>query len=271
MRIAGKTKVFTILADPATHVTAPLIFNHIFESMGLDMVYIAHEVASEAVGATLQAYRSWKNLGGFNVTIPHKSTAAGHMDTTLPPADTLRVVNTVVRSSDGALTGYSTDGEGAIGALGGANGATCLMIGAGGAARAIVHSLITYGARHVFILNRTTDSARSLIGLFPPGKASLFDSQRIREIDLVVQATPVTDHVPFDLDVRAFGKGTRVLETVMRDTAFGREALRHGLELIPGHAMLFHQTYRNFELLTGLRAARETVKQAFEAVGYRLP
>lgn len=271
MSISGKTKVFTILADPATHVTAPLVFNHIFKAMALDMVYVAHEVAPQAVEVTLKAYRLWKNLAGFNVTIPHKKTVAEHVDAVLPPADALRVVNTVIRSPDGTLIGHNTDGEGAIGALGGAKGANCLIIGAGGAGRAIAYALIKSGANRVSVLNRTPAPARSLIEILPPDKADTFDPKRLNEIDIVIQATPVADRIPFDLDVKALSKGTRILETVMRDTALSREALRHGLELIPGHAMLFHQTSRNFELLTGLKVRKEAVKKAFESVGYCRP
>lgn len=248
-----------------------MIFNRIFEALSLDMAYIAHDVPLKAVRVTLEAYRSWNNLGGFNVTIPHKESVGKLVERVIPPASDLGAVNTVVRGSGGDLTGYNTDGSGAIQAIGDVRGAGCLMIGAGGAARAIVDALLKAGARRVSILNRTREKAVSCMERFPGGKVDLFDPETLREMDVVVQATPIADHIPLDLDMGRFRKGTRVLETVMRDTALGREALQHGLTLIPGHLMLYHQTSENFRLLTGVEAPGELIGRAFREAGYSLP
>jgi len=269
VKITGTTRIFTILAHPSARVTAPLVFNRIFEALGMDMVYIAHDVAPGAVWKAVEAYRSWENFGGFNVTIPHKEAVAGLVDEVHPPAGTIGAVNTVVRSEDGRLRGYNTDGTGACRAIGNVTGAQCLVLGAGGAARAITEGLIREGAAHVSILNRSPGRASSLVGLFEEGKAGLFDKDRLSSMDVVVQATPVADEVPFGLDLGALPKGTRVLETVMRETAFGREALRYGLHLIPGHAMLFHQTGENFRLMTGCVPPDSVIRDAFQSIGYR--
>ncbi len=268
MNITGTTRIFTILAHPSTHVTAPVVFNRLFKTLGLDMAYIAHDVAPEAVGKTIEAYRCWENLGGFNVTIPHKEAVAGLVDRTLPPAGRLGVVNTVVRSPEGTLAGYNTDGLGAAGAIGDVNGAQCLVIGAGGAARAIVHALLEAGARRVLIMNRTRENTESLMRLFPEGKTGPGEMDALPQADVVIQATPVADRVPFGLDVTALRKGTRVLETVIRETALSREARGLGLEVIPGLAMLFHQTRENFRLLTGIEVSDNVVQQAFHSLGY---
>lgn len=248
-----------------------MVFNHIFKTADLDMVYIPHDVLPHGVEETIHAYRQWNNLSGFNVTIPHKESVGKLVDKSIPPADRLGAVNTVVRSPEGTLIGYNTDGIGALRAIGDVKGSYCLIIGAGGAARAIIDSLMEAGAEHIFLLNRTPENANSLIRLFPRGKVSMFSQASLSEIDIVVQATPITDHVPFDLDIGLLRTGAKILETVMKDTAFSREVLRYGLELIPGHAMLYHQTKTNFELLTGLEASEDVIKDAFQTLGYFAP
>jgi shikimate dehydrogenase len=269
--ITGTTRIFTILAHPATHVAAPSIFNFMFRGLGLDMAYIAHDVPPGGVASAVAAYRCWENLGGFNVTVPHKEAVAKLVDEAHAPAGAIGAVNTVVRSAGGALSGYNTDGLGACRAIGACTGARCLVLGAGGAARAIADSLIACGAARVSILNRTPGRARGLMDLFPPEKTGPFSPDELPAMDIVVQATPVADQVPFGLDLGRLRRGTRVLETVMRETALSREALKHGLELIPGHAMLLHQTRENFLLMTGHTPPDTIIREAFHSIGYGTP
>jgi len=267
--ISGRTTVFTIIAHPAEHVMAPRIYNRLFERLGLDMVYIAHDVATAAVGHTMQAYRAWENLGGFNVTIPHKEVTVEFLDTLCPITRHTGVVNTVVRKEDGSLFGYNTDGLGALHALGDVKGAFCLVIGAGGASRAIVDALVHGGAAKVYILNRSRLRAEQLIEQAPVGQIALFADDLLPQMDIVIQATPMSESIPFDLDLSRLKKDARLLEIVMRDTAFSRQALRLGLKLIPGFAMLYHQTRRNFKLFTGLDITDDDVRDAFALLGYR--
>lgn len=269
MIVTGRTKVFTILSHPADHVMAPRIFNHLFARLGLDMVYIAHAVAPQAVGLTMQAYAAWENLGGFNVTVPHKELAVAFLDTACPITSQTGVVNTVVRQADGTLYGYNTDGVGALHALGDVQGAQCLILGAGGAARAIIHALVHGGAEKIYILNRSPLRVERLLEILPEGRAAVFTAEVLPEMDVVVQATALDDTIPFSLDLSRLKKDTRVLEIVMRDTAFSRAASRLGLHLIPGFAMLYHQTRRNFKLFTGLDVPDDYVREAFSEVGYR--
>lgn len=271
MRITGATRVFTILASPSRHVIAPVIFNRLFELLELDMVYIAHDTPAGSLPGVLESFRAWSNLGGFNVTIPHKEAAAGLLDRLLPPATDLGVVNTVIRGPEGGLTGYNTDGIGAVRAIGDVRGERCLVIGAGGAARAVVHALLQAGALSVAVLNRSPDRTRSLMAHFPKAAVDVFCPETLPGMDVVIQATPVADRVPLDLDLSALKGSTRILETVMRETALGREALRRGLRLVPGHLMLFHQTAENFRLLTGIEAPEDLVVQAFRDAGFDLP
>jgi shikimate dehydrogenase len=266
--LSGRTRVFTILAHPSTYVVAPLIYNHIFSRMGLDMVYIAHNVTPEAIPSMVKSFSGWQNLGGFNVTIPHKESIVAHLNSLCEVSSRTGIVNTVVRQEDGSLSGYNTDGLGAMGALGDVQGATCLVIGAGGAAKAIVEAMLSYGVRHISIMNRSYSSALKLRDLFGDTRVDIYGGEPLKDIDIVIQATPVADEIPFGLEVGRFKRHTRILETIMRPTALSEAALRLGLDLIPGHAMLYHQTTKNFELFTGLDLPRQRVDEAFTSAGY---
>jgi shikimate dehydrogenase len=264
----GRTKVFTILAHPSTHVVAPAIYNHIFSSMGLDMIYIAHDVAPDAVADTMNSFSGWINLGGFNVTIPHKESVVASMKSLCEVSSRIGVVNTVVRHEDGTMSGYNTDGLGAASAIGEVHGDTCLVIGAGGAARAIVEALIQKGARRVLIMNRSSEGAHRLCEHLRRDEVSIYQGEPLEDISVVVQATPMAQEIPLGIEVQRFKKHVRILETIMRPTALSKKARLLGFELIPGYAMLYHQTRRNFELLTGLELPVKKMDEAFASVGY---
>ena len=268
MNITGKTRIFTILAHPSTHVVAPAIYNHIFDKLRLDMVYIPHDVHPSAIAGTLLACRAWENLGGFNVTIPNKELVAEFLDKKCPVSSRVNAVNTVVRNEDGTLYGYNTDGIGAQKALGIVRAAHCLVIGAGGAARSIVDALLKAQAGRISIINRSKDKALALLDLFQTERVTIFDDETLEEIDVVIQATPVVETIPFDLDLKRLKKNTRVLETVMRPTLLSERASEYGMEVIPGHAMLFYQTKCNFSLLTGIDIPDTVLESSFQTVGY---
>jgi shikimate dehydrogenase len=266
--ITGRTTIFTILAHPSTHVVAPMVYNHLFTSMDLDMVYISHDVDPEAIPETIRAFTGWQNLGGFNVTIPHKEAVAALLTNLCGISSLIGVVNIVVRNDDGSLHGYNTDGFGAVRALGDVKGASCLMLGAGGAARSIAYSLMKDGAERVLVMNRSKITAQRLCDLLGNGKVGLYGNEPLEDFSVIIQATPVAGEIPFGLDMDAFKPGTRVLETVMRHTELSRKASDIGLELIPGHAMLYHQTWKNFHLLTGIELDEKPLDDAFASVGY---
>ena len=271
MVITGRTRIYTILAHPSMHVTAPVIYNHIFTAMGLDMVYISHDIAPGSVPEAVRSFSGWCNLGGFNVTVPHKEAVAALVNSLCEVSSRIGVVNTVVRNEAGQLSGYNTDGAGAVAALGKVQDATCLMIGAGGAARAIVDALLHSGAKQVLIMNRSRDGALRLCSLFAGCPVSIYEGEPLDLVGLVVQATPISDQIPLGLDLSGFAQGTRILETIVRPTVLSEAAVHHKFEFIGGHAMLYHQTSRNFELLTGMELPKRHLDDAFAAIGYSLP
>lgn len=266
MNISGTTRIFTILAHPSTHVVAPMVFNHLFSRLDLDMAYIAHDVTSAAIPTTLHAFADWENLGGFNVTIPHKEQVADRLEARCPISSRIGAVNTVVRTEDGSFYGYNTDGIGALHALGDVKDRRCLVIGNGGAARAIIDALLHGRAAEINILGRSPERVAELLtaDIIQP-----YHHDRLEEMDVVVQATPLADSIPFGLDPARLPKDSRILETVMRPTALATAARQRDLRVIPGHAMLYHQTRMNFRLFTGMDLADDLLAEAFARVGYR--
>lgn len=153
-----------VIGDPVEHSLSPLIQNAMIEAAGLDCVYDARRVAGTDTAGWLERA---KNEGyiGFNATMPHKENLAALMDELSPDAALFRAVNTVCIRK-GRTYGYNTDGDGILQALREADmdpeGGCVLVLGAGGAAKAVVHKLLQAGAAKVIVANRTVKRAEDL-------------------------------------------------------------------------------------------------------------
>ncbi len=167
MRIDGSTKLFLLLGNPVSHSLSPLLHNAAFKALGLNCVYLAATVEQEALPHAVAGLRALK-VGGANITAPYKEAVMAHLDDLAPQAQLIRSVNTVV-NREGRLYGDSTDGPGFILALREAGPPDLLdepvmIVGAGGAARAVAFSLAKEGAA-VFVANRTAARAVELVEL----------------------------------------------------------------------------------------------------------
>jgi shikimate dehydrogenase len=158
--ITGATTVAAVIGSPVRHSLSPALHNAAFEAAGADWVYAAFDVAHGEAVRALDAMRAL-GLGGLSVTMPHKEQVAANVDELDPAAAALRSVNTVVRTSEGRLRGYSTDGAGFVVSLAEAGvhvrGAEVVVLGAGAAARAVVDALARAGAAAVVVVNRSAE------------------------------------------------------------------------------------------------------------------
>ena len=165
--ISGATRVAAVIGDPVRHSLSPVLHNAAYRELGIDWVYVAFEVPD---GSTKQALEAMRTLGvaGVSVTMPHKTAAAAACDELSANAEALRSVNTVTLLADGRLAGDSTDGPGFLRALEDASaqpaGARVVVLGAGGAARAVVRSLADAGAL-VIVCARRPEAARAAAAL----------------------------------------------------------------------------------------------------------
>lgn len=253
--ITGATRVVGVIGDPVAHSRSPAMHNAAFDALGLDWVYVAFPVARGGGAAAVRAVPAL-GLAGLNVTMPHKSDAATACDDLTPAAAALGAVNTVVVDQDGALIGHSTDGAGFLRALGDegvdVSGRRCLVVGAGGAARAIAHALGDAGA-DVTVAARRPDLARSAAALAPRGTAAAVQEVPVEGFDVVVNATPLGMHgEPPPFDPARLRSGQFVFDTVYpAETPLLAEARARGAGVAGGLGMLVHQGALAFELWTG--------------------
>jgi len=231
-------------------------------------VFVAFRVPAGSAAGALSGARLM-GIAGLNVTMPHKTDAAAACDVLSPNAAALGAVNTVV-VRDGVLTGDSTDGEGLVRALRDEGidlgGSKILVLGAGGAGRAITQSLGASGAR-VTVAARRLDAAVAAAALAADGKA--VDLERVgpavAEADVVVNATPIGmrgEAPPFDPDLLI---GRRlVLDTVYApvETPLLAAARARSVPAANGLGMLVHQAALAFEAFTGVAAPLAVMRAA---------
>jgi shikimate dehydrogenase len=153
--ITGKTRICGVIGNPIEHTMSPIMHNAAFKKLGLDYIYIPFRVSNEELAEAVDGMRAL-NIRGFNVTIPHKVTVMPMLDGLDPLAEKVGAVNTVV-NNDGNLRGYNTDATGFLQALlergVEPRGKNTVVLGAGGASRAVSYVLAERGA-HLTILNR---------------------------------------------------------------------------------------------------------------------
>lgn len=284
IEINGQTQLLGIIGWPVEHSLSPTMHNAAFAALGLNWVYLPLSVPPGRVEAALRGLLAL-GFRGANVTVPHKEAVMPHLGCITEVAQAIGAVNTLVVGEDGRLTGDNTDGAGFLAALREAGfepqGCRALVLGAGGAARAVVYALATAGAQ-VTVLNRTSSRAEALIQhLAPAVPPSSLSSQLLhREIlaeeathaDLLVNATPVgmwphgegspwPDDLPLPSHLTVFDLVYNPLETQLL-----RQARRVGARTIGGLGMLVHQGALAFELWTGRLPPLEVMRAACERV-----
>jgi len=262
--VTARTQVVAVIGDPIGHSLSPVIHNAGFAETGLDWVCVALPVGG---GGALDAARSMRTLGlrGMSVTMPHKSDIVAGLDRLSEVASSLGSVNCVTLL-DGELVGDSTDGAGFLEGLRtdfdlDPSGADCVVLGAGGAARAVVLALAGAGARSVRVVNRTRSRAEHAATLGGP-TTTVGGASDVAQADLVVNATPVGMGVTPDgvtalpLDPALLRPGQVVAELVYHpaDTALMVAARTAGARTANGVSMLVHQAAVAFTHWTGVPA-----------------
>ncbi len=264
--ITGSTRVVGVIGDPVEHSRSPAMHNAAFAALDLDWVYVAFPVARGEGKAAVRAVLPM-GLAGLNVTMPHKAEAAEACDDLASAAAALGSVNTVVVRPDRSLVGHSTDGEGFVRAIGdegvSVSGRRCVVLGAGGAGRAIAHALGGAGA-DVTVAARREDAARSAAALVPGGTAIGLDDVPVETFDVVVNATPLGMHgEPPPFDLARLRPGQFVYDTVYPvETPLLVEARVRGADAAGGLGMLVHQGALSFELWTGCTPPLDVMRAA---------
>jgi shikimate dehydrogenase len=191
--LSAATAVVGVIGDPVAHSLSPLLHNTAFAELGLDWVSVGFRVVDGGAGEALIGAQAL-GVRGLSVTMPHKDAAADLVDRRSPLAERLGAVNCVVLEPGGSY-GDNTDGPGLVAALRRGDGfdpdgRRCLVVGAGGAARAVIAGLADAGAQEVIVVNRSEDRAEAAARLAgPAGHVGV--PADATHCDLVVNATPV--------------------------------------------------------------------------------
>lgn len=273
----AKLKLFALIGDPVGQSLSPAMHNAAFRALGLNCAYINLRVPKPTLANAIAGVRAL-GIAGLNVTIPHKISIISLLDELDESANLVGAVNTV-KNNRGKLIGFNTDGEGALRALeekiDSVKGKEVVLLGAGGAARAIAFSLARVGAR-LTIANRTVPRAQALasaveqklstnVKVASLNRAEL--TKALKNVDVLINATSVGMHPKIDKTlVRAnmMRRGLVVYDIVYKPlrTKLLREARRAGGKTIDGLGMLVHQGALAFEIWTGKRAPIKIMKAA---------
>lgn len=275
--ISSKTRICGLIGDPVGHSISPVMHNAAFKDKGLDFLYLPFKVKKEWLRQAVEAMRAL-NIRGLNVTIPHKVNVIPYLDQLDPLAEKIGAVNTIV-NTDGTLKGYNTDASGFLKALLAKvpllEGKRVVILGAGGASRAISFILAERGASLV-ILNRqlefdwAVELARRLsqsfqaeVGALELNEANL--KAALSQADILVNTTsvgmsPKKDETP--LPAGLLKAGLCVFDVIYNPikTRLLKEAEGIGARTIGGLDMLVWQGALAFEMWTGLKAPLELMK-----------
>ncbi|MEL6615462.1 MAG: shikimate dehydrogenase [Bacteroidota bacterium] len=271
MTISATTGLIVLLGDPVAHSLSPALHNAAFRAQGLDLVYLACQVEE---GAVADAMAGLHALGarGANVTIPHKETVCRLAAERAPEAGAVGAANTLVRT-DAGWRAHNTDVAGFLGPLAehDLTGTEMTVLGAGGAARAVVYALLSaYQPSRLTVASRRPGQAEALAtDLAAHDARGALDARPLAEAPaarLVVNCTPLGMHGMEDLSPFSgpLGRGQIAYDLVYRpqQTRFLLDAHAHGAEAIGGLPMLIGQAAEAYRLWTGRDMPTDLARRA---------
>jgi shikimate dehydrogenase len=256
--------------------------NAAFRKLNLDCVYVAFDIHPDNLESATHAIKSM-GISGVNVTIPHKERIIPLLDEISPDVALTGAVNTV-KNENGHLTGYNTDVEGFLTAIKEDLGIIpkrlrVFLLGAGGAARAVVTALCMNGASEIYLVNRTLDKAKALASEFTKSykhvsiePCALEDTDSVkrslRTADLLINASSsgMEGVASLTLQLELLPKQSLVYDLVYkpRDTALLNRAKELGLKSAGGISMLLYQGAKSFEIWTGEMAPVDEMRKVIE-------
>lgn len=264
-----------VMGDPIAHSKSPQMHGAALQALGITGAYVPLHIASERLGDAISAIRTL-GFRGVNVTIPHKVAVMEFLDQLDESAASIGAVNTIVNDG-GRLTGYNTDGIGYVRSLKAEaapelQDTRILVLGAGGAARGIIHSLLKERPAELIVANRTPDKAVQLAEewstLGPIRGIGLEEAPSFIEgTDLVINTTsigmhPKVDGTPFSADLLAPGMVVSDLIYNPLETRLLREARERGCTAHGGLGMFVYQGAYALEYWTGRPAPVDAMRQA---------
>jgi shikimate dehydrogenase len=254
---------FGILAYPAKHSLSPAFFNSIFKKLGIDAEYVFFDVPPEELESFISGVKGSDEVRGMSVSTPHKETVMAFLDEIAEDAKMIGAVNTIL-NKDGKLYGFNADYVGAMAALKekvkDLKGKKVIVLGAGGAARAVIYGLLKEGAE-VCVLNRTVSKAKRLSDHFGNVLGLRIEygdlsSVSDRECDVLINTTSTWMITGLDVVLvpkEFFKKEMVVMDIVYKPliTPLLTDAMEAGCEIVTGETMFKYQAERQYEIWFG--------------------
>ncbi len=296
MMIKGTTDVIGIIGDPVEHSFSPIMFNAAFKSMNLNYVYVPFNVEKDELSNAIAGAKAL-NIKGLNVTIPHKRKVLNEIDKFDIMANLIGAVNTI-KFSDGKAYGYNTDCVGAVRAIeevSDLKDKNVVILGAGGAARAIAFQIAISNIKNLTIINRSGKKAKSLIyDIKTLLSADFSDNSKLDDItidfshidlnfeyggieslpnylkdaDIFIDATPVGMY-PNDIVEPVATADIMHSDLIVNDIVYNpletvllKEAKIANATIVSGIKMLLYQGIENFKIWTGLNAPIDIMEEA---------
>jgi shikimate dehydrogenase len=266
-------KSFAVIGDPINHSLSPNIHSAAFRELNLDSSYIGYRIPKGELESGIEGLKKIK-INGFNITIPHKIEMMKYLDKMDESCSIIGAVNTVL-NNNGILKGYNTDMDGFLEPLIKRNipikNKNILLIGAGGAARAIVAGMAKEKAGNLDIANRTTLNANNLaefatkLGLKTNTKKIEETDKHIENYDIIINSTSIgLKNEASPISFEGANQKTIVYDIVYTpmNTDFIKKAKERKLEVIYGYEMLLGQATRSFEIWHEMKAPYNAMKKA---------
>lgn len=266
---------FGLIGYPVTHSLSPWIHSEFLQKAGVNGSYTLYEIKPDDTFDNKMEELKRENLNGFNITSPYKKTIIPYLDDLDKRAEAIGAVNTVVNEND-KWVGYNTDGDGYLRSLTSvfpsvltAVNKKIVILGAGGAARAILYTLFEQGFKNIDIANRSILSAVELKNAYNMKNTrtlSLLDAERtLGEYDIIIQTTSVGMGISEDekiVEVNNLPNSSIVSDIIYKPvkTSFLQQAEKSGAQIHYGHSMLLYQAQYAFELWTGIRVPLEKME-----------
>jgi len=267
------SKTFAVIGDPINHSLSPNIHSAAFRELNLDCSYIGYRIPKEELEEGIQGLKKIK-ISGFNVTIPHKIEIMKYLDKIDESCSLIGAANTVV-NNDGILKGYNTDMDGFLEPFKKRelkiSNSKILLLGAGGAARAIVAGFAKENAKTITIANRTLENAEKLsefakkIGLSSNTIKIEDVNDSTKDYDIIVNATSIgLKNEQSVISLEGINEKTIVYDIVYMpmNTDFIKKAKENNAIIIYGYEMLLGQATRAFEIWHNMEAPYNAMKKA---------
>jgi shikimate dehydrogenase len=266
-------KTYAVIGDPIDHSLSPNIHNAAFRELGLDCTYIAYRIPK---GELAEGVESLKKImiSGFNVTIPHKVEMIKFLDVVNDDCSIIGATNTV-SNDNGKLIGYNTDMEGFLDPLKrrrvDLKGSKILLIGAGGAARAITTGLAREKAKKITIANRSLENANSLaqfaqkIGIDANALTLNQVGDSASDYDIIVNATSIgLNNEPSPISTKTISEKSVVYDIVYKpiNTDLIKQSKKNGATIVYGYEMLLGQAAIAFKIWHGIDAPFDVMKKS---------